>query len=137
MSRFAIGLLAWVLAACTSTHYIDKDDLLRQAAEKGDSVFVQGRWAGNRFLGMEVLDCRNKKGERVRIGLDHNTQLLLFDKEGRKTQMYFNTVACDATRIFGYRSNIVLNRRQIRISEVDSIEIYSEFKSERPAEEGP
>lgn len=60
------------------------DSTLKREPEKRALAWID-------FAGLREIECRNRDGERVKIGLDHNSQLLVFDKKGEKTQFYFKT----------------------------------------------
>jgi hypothetical protein len=83
------------------------------------------------FNGIEEIRCRNKSGEMVKVGVDHNSQMLFFDKDGKKTQFYFKTGRYEGGTFYGLRSVILGIEKSIDENAVDSIEVYSEFKVER------
>ena len=168
-----------VIASCTSTHHIQKDDLLRQIRERGRPVEVLGcyqrtlalgaheerctlRIAGedvelvrtaflNRLLRgrepgqekgvrwldlrtVEHLDARNRRNERVRISVDHNSQLIIKGEDGETTEMYLLTGAYDGQQVVGFRSVLLGKLRSIDVANIKSVELYSEFKRESKLE---
>ena len=121
-----------IFVGCVSYHSISKDSLVYQAKSNGQKFYViTDSIEGYEFSKIEQIECINKDDELVIISVDHNTNLEVYPKSGNVVKMYFGTVKLYSDTLYGLRSRILGIPRKIALKDIDRIEIYSEFKSEK------
>lgn len=107
---------------------LDSEMLYKINNSSNNSIF----WFN--LLQMKQIECKNKKGDNVLIGLDHNSQLIFIDSLNRKTQMYFQPTLYFDSLFIGYRSVLLHIKNKIKYNDINQINIYSEFKKEHKIE---
>lgn len=93
-------------------------------ADSNGSVVLHGFKSGQR------INVTKKKGERVRIKVDHNSQIIINKDTDEKFQTYLVGTYLANDLINGYRSRILGTMRFVNLENVKTVEVYSEFKSE-------
>ncbi len=83
---------------------------------------------------MREVICYNKTGQKVKLSVDRNTQLIIKDKKGETHQFYFDTVYVENKILYGLRSRILKLKREVPVDDIESAEIYSEFAKETSIE---
>ncbi len=138
--RIVVCICFAMLVAGCSTHYVTKDMLTEQI--KGQErltieptgmyvpllPLIKASYAGNRIT--EVY-CVNDKGEKVAISVDKNSMLIVRDKQGQTFKFYLDTVYVTGDRIKGLRSRLLGVENEVDLANVDTMEVYSEFRRER------
>ena len=106
---------------------VDRGQIDGRVSEIIDS---SGRFVLYGFKSGQRINVTNKKGERVRIKVDHNSQIII-NKDGKeKFQTYLVGTCLAKDLIYGYRSRILGTMRFVYLDDVKTVEVYSEFKSE-------
>jgi hypothetical protein len=95
----------------------------------GIGIFI--RYDSNKLS--KVL-CYNKKGEKVYVSVNQNTELIVTDKQGKTHKFYLDTVFLQDNALHGLRSRILGMERSVSIDDIAKIEIYTELSKETPAE---
>ena len=130
-------LMLLLTTGCTANYYITPDDFITQVAEsqkRGQGMvlipaaplFFASRYDANNI--QKVL-CRDKEGNLLYLFPDRNTQIEITSKcTSELVKMYFDTVFFEGNKLVGLRSRIVPGMsREIALTDIDKIEIYSEF----------
>jgi hypothetical protein len=140
MKKFIILFCSLLLIGC-STHYITKDMLMEQLGNK-DALrirptgvapilpFINPLYNGNQTT---EIYCINSKGEKVFLKVGHNSLLIINDKQGETYKFYLDSVYIEKDKIKGLRSRILGIVNEVDISNIEAIEVYSEFASEAKA----
>lgn len=141
-----IASLALLLAGCTN-HYLTKQMLMDQLfphwKPEGPSsstvilplpplgVGMSTRYDSNR---LSRILCYNQKDEKVYLGVNQNTQLIITDKKGETYKFYLDTVFLQNGTLVGLRSRILGIQRSVPLDDIDKIEVYAELSREAPAD---
>jgi hypothetical protein len=125
-----------LLVGC-STHYISKDMLTHQVGGQETLEtqptgmllpLIKASYAGNQIT---EIYCKNEKGEKVVISVDRNSMLIVNDKQGQTFKFYLDTVYIDVNKIKGLRSRLLGITNEVNMADIETMEVYSEFKRER------
>jgi len=135
--RILILLMLLLATGCTANFYVTPDDFITQVAEsqkRGQSMvfipaaplFFASRYDANNI---QKILCRDKEGNLLYLFPDRNTQIEIASKSTNElVKMYFDTVFFEGDKLVGLRSRIVTGMsREIALTDIDKIEIYSEF----------
>lgn len=89
-------------------------------------LFFASRYDANNI---QKILCRDKEGNLLYLFPDRNTQIEITSKSTNElVKMYFDTVFFEGDKLVGLRSRIVTGMsREIALTDIDKIEIYSEF----------
>jgi hypothetical protein len=138
MKILAVLCGLFLFAGC-STHYITKDMLSLQVGghETLETQFtgmipvlplIKATYEGSKIT---EIYCMNDKGEKVVINVDRNSMLIVKDKQGETFKFYLDTVYFDGSKIKGLRSRLLGMTNEVKMVDVDQMEVYSEFKREK------
>jgi hypothetical protein len=133
----------FLLAGC-STHYIPKEMVMEQIkGQEALTIKPTGMYPGLLLLplikvtyaGNQIREiyCVNDKGEKVIISVDRNSMLIVHDRQGQTHKFYLDTVYLDNGKIRGLRSRLVGVANEVDFENVETMEVYSEFRRERKA----
>ena len=76
---------------------------------------------------MKDIICYNKKGEKVKLKLDHNSQMKIKLTDNYKMAIYFKPVEVFDNVLIGYKSRILGWGSIANIDSITDINIYAEF----------
>jgi len=95
-------------------------------------IFFASRYDANNIR--KIL-CKDKDGNLLYLFPDRNTQIEITSKSTNDiVKMYFDTVFFEGNKLVGLRSRIVPGMgREIDLTDIDKIEIYTEFPSTKIA----
>jgi hypothetical protein len=129
-----------LFAGCISYYSIETDELTEQLkaqskieATNSFQVYTQTaiipiitKYSANQIV--RIL-CRDSDGNLVYVYPNQNTELEFTSKSTHDiVTMYFDTVFLEGTKITGLRSRIITSMtREIEISDIEKIEIYTEM----------
>jgi phage pi2 protein 07 len=141
-------ILSTVFIGCISYYSISTDELIKQLKRQtktessntfqiftpAAAISVTTKYLANR---VEKILCRNSDGELVYVYPNKNTELEFTSKSTHDIiTMYFDTVFLEGTKIVGLRSRIITRMtREIEISDIEQIEIYTEMSKTKSYQE--
>jgi len=71
--------------------------------------------------------CYNKKGEKVRLKINQNTQIKIQTTDNYKTSVYFYPVDIFENILIGYKSRILGMCKVFDMDSITKVDIYAEF----------
>jgi hypothetical protein len=92
-------------------------------------ILLSNRYDAN---SIERILCLDARGDSVWLYPNKDTQLEITTKSGDVIKMYFDTVFLEGTKLKGLRSRLLKLEREVDLTEITKIEIYTELsKTER------
>lgn len=131
---FGIGFILFVLFG-SKTYYISIDNLKSLFANKNlnpdEKTYVKGHEALNTLLGTKMfnnqikeLQCFDKKGNQFIISINKSTQIKFVLKNGKKIQLYFDTLYLKDDCVVGSKTHITtVNVSPISIDQISEIQL--------------
>jgi hypothetical protein len=89
---------------------------------------IKASYTGNQIT---EIYCMNDKGEKVAIGVDPNSMLIVRNKQGQTFKFYLDTVYVNPDKIKGLRSRLLGVENEVDLADIEVMEVYSEFRRER------
>jgi hypothetical protein len=129
----AFGLLVMLLSACSS-HYVTTDMIVRQLPHHELHHFsgvVAMEYEPN---GLKRILSRNADGDQVYVSVDQNSQLIITDAKGESHKLYLDTAFVCGDSLHGLRSRFLGLKTSVPLNDIKTIEVYSEFSRETPAD---
>ena len=133
-------LASILLPGCTAYYVISPDQLAHQmkAEQKRESrtqvipiapVFLSNRYDAN---SIKKLLCTDESGDTLWVYPNKDTQLEFTTRSGDVVNMYFDTVFLEGSKLKGLRSRLLNLQREVDLSDVVKIEVYTELSKTEP-----
>ena len=128
---FTFLLLSLILASC-STFKISKESLVQQLKENQNiskTSNVASLGTGYYSNNLQKIRCKDKNGHDIDLYTGKNMNFVITRKsDGKKINLYFDTVYFKNDSLSGLRSRILGGKRSIAVNEISEITIKSETK---------
>ena len=140
MTRISFFLItALFFTGCSTYFSISNEEFIKQVThdqkkvEAQVSVYAAPVFFASRYNANSIqkILCRDKNGELVYLIPDQNTELEITSKSTKDiVTMYFDTAFLEGSKLVGLRSRLITSMtREIEVTDIEKIEIYTEFPS--------
>lgn len=82
-----------------------------------------------------ILPIKTKDGEEASVAIDHNTGVILYSRSDHDRMYLAGSTWITGEYITGLKSRILGWGKVMKISELDSVELYTEMTSKRPKDQ--
>ncbi len=130
-----------VLEGCASPYTLSPENLASQlsggqkveASELASTVSGQAT-NRNKAGAIERLLCTNSSGESIWVYPNENTELHITKRTGELITLYFDTVLLEGTKLKGVTSRIQKTVKEVDLSEILKIQVYTVNSKTEPAQ---